>query len=641
MSPNTLTQPESKTSSMVESELIALASHLNDEQRAAMEVAESARETRSTRESFAGQLFTGRLDLSAVTPFPTQTEDDQRIGDEIVRKVTAFLEKHLDPDEVDESRTIPVEVIAGLREMGIFRMKVPAEYGGLGFSQVNYNRVLQAIASYCSSTAVLISAHQSIGTPQPLKMFGTDAQKKKYLTRISRGELSAFALTEPEVGSDPARLGTTAEPSEDGSHYVINGDKLWTTNGPIAQQLVVMARTPPKVRRGREKRQITAFIVEMDSPGIEVLHRCDFMGLRAIHNGVIRFHDVKVPAENILWGEGMGLRLALATLNTGRLTLPAACTGMGKQCLSIARQWGRQREQWGQPIGRHEAGSEKIADIAATTFAMDAVTQLTSHWADEQRDIRIEAAMAKLFCSEASWRIVDETMQLRGGRGYERALSLRSRGETAWPVERLMRDCRINRIIEGTTEIMRLFIAREALDPHLQHVSALLNADVYMVRRLLTGLRIMGSYLRWYPQQFVPRPFVRRHRSYGALARHMRFVERTSHRLARAIFHAMLRHRQKLDQRQLLLAHLVEIGTELFVMTATCAYAQSALSAPGDSGPPNQLADLFCEQARRRIHSHFRDLRADLRPMNALAGRILDGDFRWMEEGIIPIAPAA
>jgi alkylation response protein AidB-like acyl-CoA dehydrogenase len=608
---------------------------MNRGQRAAMEVAESARDTADSRDGFAGELFMGRLDPHRLLPFPAQDDEDRAIGDEMVRKVSALLSERLDPEAVDETRTIPVEVVDGLRALGIFRMKVPKEYGGLGFSQVNYNRVIMAIASYCGSTAVLVSAHQSIGLAQPLKMFGTAAQKAKYLPRISQGDLSAFALTEVDVGSDPARMTTTAKLSDDGRFYVLNGDKLWTTNGPIAQVLVVMAQTAPKIVRGRERAQITAFIVETDTPGIEFVHRCDFMGLRAIHNGLMRFTDVKVPAENVLWGEGLGLKLALKTLNAGRLTLPAAAAGAAKLCLSIVRRWGNQRVQWGLPIGRHEAGAEKIAYIAPTAFAMEAMVWLTSHWADEARDIRIEAAMAKLFCSEACWRIVDQTMQFRGGRGYERASSLRARGETAYPVERMMRDCRINTIIEGTSEIMRLFLAREALDPHLRAATRVLGNGLPWTGKLRAAAGLVGFYGGWYPSQLLGRRWPKRYRSMGRLARHWRYMDRTSHRLAAALFHAMARHRQKLERRQILLGHLVDVGTELFAMATACAYAQSS-PARGGEGGSQPLADLFCRQARRRIEDHFRAMRRnDQRRANLLAKGVLAGAFEWMEAGII------
>ncbi len=626
--------------------LLASLDGLNRGQRAAMEMTESAREASTGKESFAGGLFVGRFDLGEVDPFPRQDPDQRRVGDEMVRAVSAFLAEHLDPDEVDETRTIPVEVIEGLKDLGVFRMKVPCAYGGLGFSQVNYNRVLMAIASYCGSTAVLVSAHQSIGVPQPIKMFGTPEQKERFLRRIADGALSAFALTEEDAGSDPARMMTTATLSNDGSHYLLNGLKQWTTNGPIADLFVVMAQTRPFATSGSEPDgrgpRITAFIVEADSPGVEIVHRCDFMGLRGIQNGLIRFRDVRVPAENLIWGEGLGLKLALTTLNIGRLTLPAACTGVGKQCLSIVRRWGGERVQWGLPIGEHETGSHKIAFIACTTFAMEAVTWLTSHWADRGQDIRIEAALAKLFCSEATWRIVDETLQLRGGRGYERATSLRARGEVAYPVERMLRDCRINTIIEGTSEIMRLFLAREALDPHLRRAADLLGNGVGLGKKIKAAAGFAGFYAKWYPAQRLAAMWPKRYAFAGPLGRHYRFIDRSSHRLAVALFGAMARHGRTLPRRQILLGHLMDIGMELFAMAASCGYARArAADGHHNGGDPKRMADLFCRQARRRIEAHFLALRWRSKRTNALARQVLGGEFLWMEEGIIPISGIA
>jgi alkylation response protein AidB-like acyl-CoA dehydrogenase len=617
-------------------EMIVDTSAMSEDKRAAMEVAEAARAGVVDEPSFAGEMFNGNFRPDLVFPFPAQSEEDKRVGDDLMQTLFDYLEANLDPEEVDETRTIPQGVIDEMARMGIFAMKVPAEYGGLGLSQVNYNRVMMRLASLCGSTAVLVSAHQSIGVPQPLKMFGTDEQKKKYFPRFREGAISAFALTEPDVGSDPAQMATEAVPSDDGSHYILNGDKLWCTNGPIADILVVMARTPPRIVGGREKTQISAFIVEAEWDGIEVVHRCDFMGIRGIQNGLMRFTNVRVPAENLLLEEGRGLKLALATLNTGRLTIPAACTGAAKQCLSIARRWGKSRKQWGAAVGEHEAGRQKLSYIAATTFAMEAVTFLASHWVDRGGvDIRIEAAMAKLFCSEHAWEIVDQTLQLRGGRGYEKASSLAARGEEPFPVERMMRELRINRIIEGTTEIMHLFLAREALDSHLRIAADLMKRGVPLSRKLIAALKVTAHYAVWYPMQWLNTSLLHSHGEAGPLAGHVRAINRTTHRLARTLFHAMMRHQARLERRQVLLGHVIDIGTELFVMAATCSYALHDSQRRGGDGSVLELADMFCVQARARIADSFSRIQSNAtRENNRFAKRVLAGDVKWLEEGI-------
>ncbi|MBI3087680.1 MAG: acyl-CoA dehydrogenase family protein, partial [Candidatus Omnitrophica bacterium] len=251
----------------------------------ALEVTEAAREA-VQHASFLGDLFMGRFRLDLVVPYPTQSEEDRRIGDGYLRRVETFLREHLDPDEVDRTGELPAHVIEGLARLGCFGMKIPQPYGGVGLSQVNYNRVISLVASYCGSTAVWLSAHQSIGAPQPLMLFGTEEQKRRYLPRLAAGTVSAFALTELGVGSDPANMDTTAMPVDGGDSYLLNGEKLWCTNGPVAEVVVVMARTPSVTVGGRERKQITAFIMEKSMPGFEVVHRCDFMGLKGIQNGV-------------------------------------------------------------------------------------------------------------------------------------------------------------------------------------------------------------------------------------------------------------------------------------------------------------------------------------------------------------------
>jgi alkylation response protein AidB-like acyl-CoA dehydrogenase len=533
---------------------------------------------------------------------------------------------------------MPAEVIKGLVQLGCFGMKIPTESGGLGLSQTNYNRAITLLGSYCGSTTVWLSAHQSIGAPQPLMLFGTDEQKRRYLPRLARGTVSAFALTEPDVGSDPANMRTTATPIDGGQAYLLSGEKLWCTNGPVAEVIVVMAKTPSVTVRGKERKQITAFIIERSMPGFEVVHRCEFLGLKGIQNGVIRFRTVRVPKENILWGLGLGLKLALTTLNAGRIAVPAASVGTAKRCVQIVRQWAKARKQWGGPIGKHEAVASMIGEMAATTFAMDAMVGLGSALVDRHTvDIRLEASMAKLFCSEACWRIVDDTLQIRGGRGYETARSLRSRGEAGVPVERLLRDARINRIIEGTSEIMRLFIAREALDAHMRIVGSLLNPHQRALAKLKAALAASLRYALWYPRQWLAWTWWPRHaRLEPPLARHMRFVDRASHRLARALFHAAMRHQTQLASRQQLLGRLVDVGSDLFAMVAACSKAQAMVRhRPSEQGPV-ELADLFCRLARGRVLRAMQGLGTNEdRPTYRVAQAVLSDRLVWLEEGIV------
>ena len=614
------------------------AKHVVDEQEA-RDVVEAARETEWRKASFAKELFAGRFQLHLIDPMPRESEEDRERGEAYYEKLKQFVEDEIDPEENARLGTLPDRVVQGLRDLGAFGMNISREYGGLGLSQSSYQRCISMVTSRCGSAAAWLSAHQSIGVPKPLKMFGTEEQKRKYLPRLAAGEISAFALTEPNAGSDPAAMETRAQLSEDGEAYILNGEKLWCTNGPVAELLIVMAQTTPKIIRGKERPQISAFIVEKNSPGLTVDHICRFMGLEAIQNCHMTFKDVRVPKENLLSGEGKGLKLALITLNTGRLTLPASCLAGGRICLEIARDFAAERRQWGAPIGHHEAIASKIGDMAATTFAMEAVVELTGGMVDQGGfDIRLEAAMAKLFNSEAGWKIIDDTLQIRGGRGYETADSLRARGEKPVPVEKLMRDYRINTIFEGSSEIMRLFIAREAVDGHLKVAGAIIDPRSTPGQKVAALFRAGFHYAWWYPTRWVGWGWWPRYSSFGRLAKHMRYAERTSRRLSRAVFHAMMVHGAKLEKKQAFLGRIVDIGTELFMMSAACCHAKQRLQEDRSRRGPQEMADLFCSASRRRIAESFRALwRNDDVQRYRLARKVLDGEHAWLEEGAVSV----
>jgi alkylation response protein AidB-like acyl-CoA dehydrogenase len=606
-------------------------------QREALELAEAARDPLEDRGSFASNLFVGRYDFNRIYPYPAQSAEDRAAGEEFLQKLESYLREHVDPDEIDRTGEIPPENFKGLSEIGAFGIKVPKKYGGLGLSQSNYGRAAVLLGSWDGNVAALVSAHQSIGVAQPLLLFGTEEQKQKYLPRVAGGEISAFALTETHAGSDPATMSLRAEPSPDGSEFVLNGEKLWCTNGVKAGVLVVMARTPSKMVGGKERKQITAFIVDVDTPGLEIIYRCRFMGLRALYNAVVKFTDVRVPRENIISKEGAGLRVALTTLNTGRLTLPAACVGVSKRLLEISRKWAGERIQWGVPIGKHAAIAGKVAEMAGNVFAMEAMTFLTSSLLDRKSgDLRIETAMCKMWATETTWRIADDAMQVRGGRGYETAQSLAGRGEPPIAVERFLRDCRVNTIFEGSSEIMRLFIAREALDPHLKVGGAIFNTQLPMSERAKAVFSSGKFYAGWYPRQWLMNGAGRIENLHVTLQGHIDYAARTSKRLARGLFHAMARFGPKLDREQLLLSRFVGVATELFAISATCSYAQWLLGQGKPADEVLSVADYFCRSAKTRIDHHFAGTMRNVdRRGYQLVQELLAGKHELLRDGIV------
>jgi len=573
----------------------------------------------------------GNFRPELVHPFPIEGEERPEFT-KFYNALKRFLRDEVDSAEIDQTGEYPEHVLNGLRRLGAFGIKIPKEYGGLGFTVSEYTKVMELVGSYDGNIVAVLSAHQSIGVPQPLKLFGTPEQKKRYLPRCAAGAISAFALTEPHVGSDPASLSTTAE--RDGDVYILNGEKLWCTNGTLAELLVVMARDP-------KTKKISCFIVETGWEGVNVEYRCRFLGLKALANGVISFRNVRVPRENLVGEEGKGLKIALVTLNTGRLSLPASCAGVAKQCLEICRGWSNERVQWGVPIWKHEAIAHRIADMAATTFSMDSVYKLASAMADRSGyDIRLEAAAAKEWNTVRAWEIVDQTLQIRGGRGYETERSLEGRGESPIPVERMLRDCRINLIFEGSSEIMHLFMAREAVDKHLQVAGALIDPKKSAGEKLAALPKIAAYYATWYPPLWLKGlGGFSRYSDFGDLAPHLRFVERHCRKLARESFHGILRYQARLERKQGFLFRCVDVVMELFAMTAAICHAR----ALRDAGRPEaiqaaELTDLFCRNARRKVRRLFKDLwsNEDARK-NQVAASVMKGEDAWLMKGALDL----
>jgi alkylation response protein AidB-like acyl-CoA dehydrogenase len=567
-----------------------------DEARdASMEVAEHAREAARTRPSLAAGIFLGALEPGLVLPFPEQDAADRAHAEPFLARLRETLARTIDADRVDREGRLPPEALEALHAIGAFRLKIDPAYGGLGFSQQNYNRVVALTGAHCASTAIWLSAHQSIGVPNPLAMVGTEAQKQRWLPRLASGALSAFALTEPDVGSDPARMRTRAEPHPDGG-WTLRGEKLWCTNGPVADVMIVMARTPDRMEGGRSRPSISAFVVERAWPGVVVAGRCEFAGYHGIENGWLRFEDVRLPPESLLGGEGLGLKLAFRTLNTGRLTLPATNAAVAAACSEIACTWAGRREQWGAPIGTHEAVGVQVAWIASHAFAMQALCDYVAALADRgDTDIRIEAALAKLFCSETLLGVVERTMQVRGGRGYETVRSLTARGEEPWPVERMWREARLNTIVEGTSEVLRLFLAREALDPHLTRAGAFARPGAPFLARAKGFLACAAYYPFYWLKRMLPRPGTPSGLA-APLRAPWRALERGCRSLARRTLYAMLRFGPGLEHRQALLGRLVDDGGDLIAMAATLSRASSLGDARSIA-----LAGLFCRHAEARM----------------------------------------
>ncbi|MDR3633982.1 MAG: acyl-CoA dehydrogenase family protein [Isosphaeraceae bacterium] len=544
-----------------------------------------------SRAGFAKGLFRGEFRGPAIFPYPTLPPGEKATVDAAVAEVRKFAETSIDAAAIDRAADIPQSVIEGLGRLGVLGMTAPAEFGGRGFSQSGYCRIMEVIGGHCSSTAVFVNAHHSIGI-RALLLFGTDEQKAAWLPPLARGEkLAAFALTETEAGSDASNVQTTATPSADGQTYLLNGSKRYITNGALADVLTVMARTPDP--KGGESK-VTAFLVTPDMPGFEVVEaRMEKCGIRGTATAKLAFHDMPVPASNILGPLGKGLKVALTVLDFGRTTFGASCTGAAKTYLTAATRHAARRRQFGRPLADLELIKKKLAYLAATAYAMEALTYETAALIDSgAEDYMLETAILKVFSTEALWQGSYETLQVHGGQGYF----------SDEPYERMMRDARINTIGEGANEVLKAFIALVGMRDIGEGFKSTLEG-LKSVRRFVPTLgRFLGERLALrthVPTVPVLTPLLRPVAD--------RLARRVT-RFARAIEHVLMKYREDVLERQYVQERVADAAIAL--MTASCVLARldQELATNTATDLDRQAAELYLSMANRRFDQALYEL---------------------------------
>jgi alkylation response protein AidB-like acyl-CoA dehydrogenase len=562
-----------------------------------LEKAQDLLEAPTAELGFAKSLFFGRLKLDHVMPYPKQDSAEARRCEQLLAQVDEVM-KNVDADRIDREERIPQSLIDALGKLGVFGMVVPREYGGGGFSHTSYCRVLERVSRYCASTAVMIGAHQSIGL-KALVLMGTEEQKRTFLPDLASGrKLSAFCLSEPEVGSDAANVQTTARLSDDGSHWILNGEKKFATNAALAGMMTVMAKTPIS-DNGKTKEKVTAFIVTPDLPGFEIVSpnrtKC---GIRGTWQGTLRFTNMPVARDRVLGEVGKGLKVALSVLDYGRCTLSAGCVGGAKRAMELAVERAKTRKQFGRPIAEFHLIKEKIARMAENTFAMEAVTYLAAGAVDcHVGDIMLETAIAKLFCSEGLWQIADDTLQIWGGEGY-----MREHG-----IERMLRDARINRIVEGATEVMTAFIALVGMKGVGEQFEQVLRAGKHPIGNF--GRLAEFAQSQWSDVVIGPQ-FTGLHRE---LADEGQTLAHLTRQLARAVAKLLRRYRHDILDMELLHQRVAWAVVDLYAMAAVISKLEGMLAMSNGNGHAHLdrellLAKSFCHNAADRITHRLQTL---------------------------------
>ena len=615
-----------------------------------LERIEEARE-RVTGYSFMAGLFEGKPDFSLLLA-PEESREQTAAWDEFRPRLETFLTTHVDPDEIERTAKIPDSVLRGLFALGAFGMKIPLEYGGLGFSYTNYGRALMLIASWSNILALTVAVPQSIGIAMPILLFGSEKQKRTYLPIVAREAVSAFALTESITGSDAANIRTEAVLDLGSAAFMVNGEKLWCTNGSIARYVTLIARVPAKQEqhgghtvwipvpggKDADDQVHTAFILDMNSPGVKIRQRCQFEGCRGIENAYMTFTDVRIPAANVIGEVGRGLKYALTILNVGRaISIPAICLGMAKQAWQPTLDRANQRVTFQKPLSERQTQRMRVGRMATNLFAMEAVSSTLWHMADQHSyDVRIEAAMAKIFCSERTIQFLKDAQIMFGGMGYETSDSKRDRGEPAFGIEQLVRDAEMYRIGEGATDILRPFVAREGLNTHLERARNYLDEQMTGLRRLIELRRLFSFYLPWYVRQWTPKPLpVGPEFEHPRVRPKLAFVERTSRRLARAIVYAMLSQRHAFQDDQGRQNRIEIIGEDLLVIAVTALVTERQERIDGNRTGWDLAEEVFRE-ATQRIDHNIRGLIYNRDALVTVVGKnALSGTYPSLSDGII------
>lgn len=563
---------------------------------------------------FAKGLFLGNFIADWAMPYPQMTDAQRAKLDDALIKVRQFLDEHLDAEAIDRNADIPREVIDGLGRVGVLGMTAPEEVGGSAFTQMMYCQVLEEIGARCASTAVFTNAHHSIGI-RALILFGTKEQKEKWLPGLMHGDqLAAFALTEAEAGSDAANVQMKAEPSEDGSHFILNGEKRYITNAAISQVLTVMARTPVPGKEG--KTAITAFLVTPDMEGFEMLEaRMPKLGIRGTATGRFSLTNVRVPKENILGPLGKGLRVALTVLDFGRTTFGACCTGAAKTCLRMAIEHANSRKQFQKTLGDFDLVKKKIARMAADVYAMESMTQVTASLIDRGfEDYMMETAMLKVFTTERLWDAVNDCFQIHGGSAYF----------DDSPLGRMLRDARINQIGEGSNEVLTSFIALVGMRGPGMEFKEIQDSMLKPWRADLgkawgAGMKRLSAAVK------VPDVPVRD----ASLKSYAGQLGRLVWRFNFAVNKSLIAYREPVMDMQLIQERIAVAAMELFATTCVLSRWDSELqsvSRNGKAATDHVAADLFVRRSLRKTKEALRDLgdnddRALLATANAVLGK--------------------